>query len=381
MLHGPFSLKSGPTMAPRCDCGWLCSSFTMLSVTKPNIPRDMASRSPSKPFCRQEVAFSTDVPPLQHPTHLQTTELPGFCNHGNILMLDCESARHTGKVDIQRSFSLPNNLIEIARSLNNNPMIKVSLFVGDLGRDDQETWSNKYWSQFAGSGVWLPRLQLYFVVFRVVYTRPGTYWPAVSFLRGQVFDPNWHHMDNYTISWAGRERTFPTIFSIPAVWWEGGSFFGPEDPRAILDDAEDAEPVIVFNMILDAPGNPRAMWLHRPFAGTTTVLTIRGEERKPTEKNWAPFFHNGDDSNSDVDNDKVPTMGLHFVYSLHPLRVLKCRIEDGVRDWVFRQLCLPRSLYLTMIRTGRCVEERTLSESPYGTSLAYGCMQRFLEPI
>lgn len=30
----------------------------------------------------------------------------------------------------------------------------------------------------------------------------------------------------------------------------------------------------------------------------TVVLTIRGEERKPTKK-WALFFHNGGDSDGD----------------------------------------------------------------------------------
>jgi beta-1,2-mannosyltransferase len=159
----------------------------------------------------------------------------------------------------------------------------------------------------------------------------------MSFLRGQIFDQNWKHMDNYTISWAGREISFPTFFQIPAVWWEGGSYFGPEDPRVILENVEDAEPVIVFNMILNAPRNPRAMWLYRPFSNTTAVLTIRGEERKPTEKNWAPFFHNDDDSDGEDGISRAPMTDLHFVYSLHPLRVLKCTIEDGACDWVFQQ--------------------------------------------
>ena len=117
--------------------------------------------------------------------------------------------------------------------------------------------------------------------------------------------------------------------------------FGPEDPRVILESAEGAEPVVVFNIILNATGNPLAMWLHRPFSDTVTVLTIRGEERRPMEKNWAPFFHNDDNSDGDYDINRAPTTVLHFVYSLHPLRIVKCSIEDGVCDWVFQEQVPP----------------------------------------
>lgn len=128
----------------------------------------------------QQVISSTDMRPLQEHMHLQTMELPGFWNHGNVHMLDCESTRHTGRVDIQRSFPLPNNLTEISESLRHHPMVRHAPPAGDLDPNDPETRSDKYWSQFAGSGVWLPRLRVYFVVSRVVYTRPGTYWPSAS---------------------------------------------------------------------------------------------------------------------------------------------------------------------------------------------------------
>lgn len=117
-------------------------------------------------------------------------------------MLDCESARHTGRVDVQRSFPLLSNLTKISESLMGHPMIRHSASTEDP-EHAQEMGSNRYWSQFTGSGVWLPRLQVYFVVSWVVYTRPGTYWPAMSFLRGQLYDQSWKHLDNYTISWAG----------------------------------------------------------------------------------------------------------------------------------------------------------------------------------
>ncbi|KAH8435409.1 Beta-mannosyltransferase 1 [Aspergillus melleus] len=195
-------------------------------------------------------------------------------------------------------------------------------------------FNQDHWSQFAGSGVWLPHLLVYLVVSRVAFTRPSTSGPTISFLRAQVFDAAWKHMDGYVISWEGRKIQFPTILDIPALWREGGSYFGPEDPRTILDPAADTEPIIVFNMIMNETGNPRVMWIHRPFSGVTVPLTIQGEQREKAEKNWAPFFH---ESTGDGGTSKIAHVYLHFVYSLSPLRVLKCRIEDGICDWVYKQ--------------------------------------------
>lgn len=262
---------------------------------------------------------------------VETMELMGFCNHGNINMLDCETTRQTGQINVQQSFQLSDNLSEIAFSLSQHPAIQRGMRSRPPGLLASV---QRHWSQFAGTGVWLPHLQVYLVVSRVVFTRPGTSWPTISFLRAQVFDALWKHMDNYVVSWEGREIEFPTILHIPTPWQEGESYFGPEDPRTILDPAADTEPIIVFNMIMNETGNPRAMWIHRPFSGITVPLTIQGEEREKAEKNWAPFFH---DSTGEGSPTTAANAYLHFVYSLTPLRVLKCRLQDGICDWVYKQ--------------------------------------------
>jgi len=40
---------------------------------------------------------------------------------------------------------------------------------------------------------------------------------TIGFIRGQIFDEKWNHMENYTINWNGDKITFPTIFETPAI--------------------------------------------------------------------------------------------------------------------------------------------------------------------
>lgn len=116
----------------------------------------------------------------------------------------------------------------------------------------------------------------------------------------------------------------------------GGAWFGPKDPRIILEEGVNgAEPVIVFNMVLDPPDWFRAIWIHRPFSNFTTVLTIRNEDRNFIEKNWAPFFHT--DAGLLANTNRLPSQHLHFVYSFKPLRILKYQLLNGYCNWVFKQ--------------------------------------------
>ncbi|QMW36991.1 hypothetical protein G4B11_000227 [Aspergillus flavus] len=262
--------------------------------------------------------------------YFEHIDISGFCNDGNIQDLGCENIRQTGHISAQRSIPLHDNITQIASALASHPMVRLNENkVSVPGKVNPNRWT-----QFAGAGVWLPEYNVYLVVSRVVYTRPGVSWPTISFLRGQLFDENWNHLEKHTIEWYGTKMYFPMVFEIPAVWWEEGGFFGPEDPRIILDEGvQGAEPLIVFNMISDGAGSPRAMWIHKPFSSITTILTIRNEERRPVEKNWAPFFHNEPSAGKRTETNEY----LHFVYSLRPLQVLRCMIRSGECDWVFRQ--------------------------------------------
>lgn len=204
----------------------------------------------------------------------------------------------------------------------------------DIGPSYEE-WVSSKWARLAGSSVWLPEQGVYLAITRVIYSPSGIlHWPTMSFLRAQVFDEEWKELEGHTLNWNGNDMSFPAILDIPTPWEKGGGFFGPEDPRVILEEnAPGAEPVVVFNMRIQAEGWPRAMYIHRPFSRFTTVLTIRNEDRAIAEKNWAPFFLPDSHSTAPVE----PSRYLHFVYSMKPLCVLRCSLLSGDCDWAFKQ--------------------------------------------
>ncbi|KAF5854947.1 hypothetical protein ETB97_010546 [Aspergillus alliaceus] len=228
---------------------------------------------------------------------------------------------------VQKSIYLQDDMVKVAMELEVHPLVKHRV------RDQKppyEEFVGSHWCRFGGSGAWLPNLNVYLVVSRVLYTESASSWGPISFIRGQIYDEDWNILEGYTVYWNGDAITFPTTFDIPTVWWDGGILFGPEDPRIILESGvKCAEPIIIFNMIMDSQAT-RAMWIYRPFSNIATVLTIRDEERRPMEKNWAPFF----DSYNSGPN---PSEHIHFIYSFAPLRILKCEISTGYCDWVFKQ--------------------------------------------
>ena len=260
--------------------------------------------------------------------------LPGFCNNGIPGKIICDNLRYNDTIGVQQSFHLHDNLTKVAKALEAHPLIDYEDKELNL---PFEQLVNENWAQFAGSSVWLPDHGVYLAVTRVIYVPSGILdRPTIGFIRGQIFDGEWNHMENYLICWNGDKITFPTIFEIPAKWEKGGVWFGPEDPRIILEEGvKGAEPVIVFNMVLGPPDWFRAIWIHRPFSNFTAVLTIHNEDRNFIEKNWAPFFHT--DMDLLADPNRLPSQHLHFVYGFKPLRILKCQLLNGYCNWVFKQ--------------------------------------------
>lgn len=267
--------------------------------------------------------------------------IPGFHNNGIPKpTADCQGRRHTAQLGVLPSLMLQDNLTQAVESLTGYPQLDYALQSQGL---PLEEFVAKNWAELAGSGVWLPEHEVYFVVTRVIYYPSGNLAePTISFLRARIFDALWSHLDNYTLDWDEEPFTFPRILDIPVVWNEGGTFIGPEDPRVILEDGvPGAEPVIIFNMLSEQVNGRRAMWIHRPFTNFTKPLTIRGEVQRQEEKNWAPFFH------SESFLFRQPSHHLSFVYSLEPLRILRCHLRHGHCDWSFQQK-LPDSRVLNL---------------------------------
>lgn len=261
-----------------------------------------------------------------------THSLSGFVNIGSSNKPHCDDLRYAGQLHFQQSIHLSDDFMEIAKILNDHPMVNYS---GQKQEWSFEEMVNRTWIKPSGSSVWLPKHNVFLAVTRVsFYTRGIPWWPVISFLRGQIYDEDWLEIKNYTINWQGTETTFPTIFEIPAPYEQGGSFYGPEDPRIIIEEGiDDAEPVVIYNLLSDLKEKCRTMHVWLPFSKFSTMLSINGQQDRPhAEKNWAPFFYDLEPS-----DQRLPNQYLHFVYNLKPLKILKCHLRQGLCDFVYNQ--------------------------------------------
>ncbi|KIW12575.1 hypothetical protein PV08_09852 [Exophiala spinifera] len=275
--------------------------------------------------------------------------IPGFVNTGLPGKRSCDALKHNSTVGVQKSFFLNDNVKQIAMSLDAHPVVD---YPDDLMRDPNlsvEDVIDRTWTRMSGSSVWLPDQKVYLSVTRIIFC-PSQTWsvPRMSFLRGQLFNEDWEHLENYNITWGDKQINFPRVFDIPAQWEVGGTLYGPEDPRVILEEGvEGAEPVVTFNMIGRQSDWKRAIYVFRPFSNHTTILTIRDKERAETEKNWAPFFVPEEEVVPASLASKLhlpltttvrkPSEYIHFVYSFKPLHILKCHLRCGDCEIVYAQ--------------------------------------------
>lgn len=281
------------------------------------------------------------------PRGFEPLEVHGFVNTGEPGELPCDSLHHTGELYAEEHRDVSDDIHAIADSLKDHPMVDYSTQDSRLSHKEVV---ERTWLRMAQSSVWLKRYNVFFTVTRVAfYTKGVRHWPLISFLRAQIHDQDWEELRDYDIDWQGEMIRFPRILDIPAPYVIGDAFFGPEDPRIIIEDHPDAEPVIVFNMLYDTENLCRAMFITRSFSNDTTMLRIAGGKPEQSEKNWMPFVYTEQSAGNaltglDVfDNHKWPTHHLHFIYDFKPLRILKCHLLNGWCDWVYQQKA-PESL-------------------------------------
>lgn len=244
----------------------------------------------------------------------------------------CTGFYHSDSIRVQKSFFLDDDLFEIARDLDQHPMVQYPL-TAFLSKDNTSNLANvinKSWNHLAASCAHLTSHRVHLCVSRVIF-RPARPKDKViiNFMRGRIFDEDWKHLHGYELKWQDRSIVFPRIFDVGTAFVPGGQTFGPEDPRIIVEDFAGAEPVIVFNMAMPDIGWHRAMFIHRPFTNQTTMLTINGIGRKKKEKNWTPLFLKNIDGSHNT--------FIHFVWRFGPLAVLKCSLSNGLCDIVFDQ--------------------------------------------
>ncbi|KEF63134.1 uncharacterized protein A1O9_01110 [Exophiala aquamarina CBS 119918] len=296
------------------------------------------SNQPELPLTSSQGRHPDKQPPYAQYdlTQFEPLNITGFMNDGHSGKRPCDDLRRESGLKVQKSWFLQDDMVHIARLLNDHPMVDYSRQDGTLTFEEVVSQT---WTRFCGSSVWLQKHQVFLTVTRVIfYTEDRKQWPIVSFLRGQVYDRNWNELRDHTLRWQGRNIVFPILFPISFPYLEGHRFFGPEDPRVLIDEGiEDPEPLIVFNMIYKTDPWTRGMHVFRPFTNISTVLTINGDaERAEAEKNWAPFFL--DEAKDPVKGGKgQPNEYLHFIYRFNPLTVLKCKIANGLCDLVYEQ--------------------------------------------
>lgn len=211
------------------------------------------------------------------------------------------------------------------------------------------------WFRFAVSSVWLEELQIHFMISRLIYSPSGIPNKGfASFLYAQIYDRDWKEITEeievpyeqsivqnvinsdgsvtemvLDKSLAYRKIQFPSLLPIPfdyTLYTVNNKFYyGPEDPR-ILKRVHPTlgyeEPMIVFNM-KDNRITKRVMHLYLPFSTHLKMLKKRSEKFANIEKNWTPFVSRHQPGNK-----------LNFMYSITPLEILTCDIDDGMCDFL-----------------------------------------------
>ncbi|GIZ49349.1 hypothetical protein CKM354_001237900 [Cercospora kikuchii] len=264
-----------------------------------------------------------------------SNNVTGFVNMGAMQThQNCNEIEHVGEIGVQDSLHVDDDLVAIAKSLDDHPLVDY----GDAKNTHTvEELVAKTWLRMAQSSVWLEKYQVYLTVTRVLFYNKGVrHWPVISFIRGQIHDRHWKELKGYVLRWEDERIVFPRIFDIPTPYHFGGIFYGPEDPRIIIEEHPDAEPVIIFNMMNDLDNSKRrSMYVYRPFSNKATILAPRGRDPGVVEKNWMPFFYKS--QNEEERKIPGPNRYLHFVYLFSPLIIVKCRLQYGYCDDVYHQ--------------------------------------------
>lgn len=261
----------------------------------------------------------------------QELNVTGFANHVIPSDADCGPLEVRDKLAVNGGFFVEDDILDIASSTV-HPLIDYS---GRSSKSFQST-VHETWSRMSGSSVWLEQHSVYMTITRVFFYDGGVKaWPRISFLRAQIHDKDWKALDNYTMQWQGETFMFPRIFDVPTPYEVGGGFYGPEDPRIVIErGVDDAEPIIIFNMVVDKKSSRRGMFLIRPFSNVTVEMEITGQEARNSEKNWSPFFM---PATGPTRGKRYPSKYVYFVYEYHPLNILKCHAMAGKCEYFFQQ--------------------------------------------
>lgn len=292
-------------------------------------------------------------------------ELQGFIGNAPGLNKDyyndmtCSDISYQSKTDIEFTdpIRIEDDFFEI-RDLLLSSKYQNIISVLDESNPEQSIVSDiKNWYKKSGSSVWLPNEQMHLVATTVMYAPFDVFNPLVSFIRLQLFDPDWNEVKGRRIKYSDLSDKdihsslkaytkskkdedldlisikFPSILNIPVATKNIKRGMGPENPRMLYKNGNVfSEPVIIFNMA--ESNSQRSMYavfpLRKPHKENEhSVLRFKNIGKNALihlkeEKNWVPFF-----DTIRVGDSQRSRGNIHFLYTMDPLVVFRCSLDSG----------------------------------------------------
>ena len=165
--------------------------------------------------------------------------------------------------------------------------------------------TNKKLNFILPSAIWLPELELYLAVIRVMN------YPIMSCIYASFFDENWNQIlqpHNFSSFYYKNFIEIPSILPIP--FYQTFDYDGPEDFR--LFRLKNNEVCGIFNM--KDENLHRKMWIFSFKTGRVRKLRLKKYYKDHMEKNWSPLV---------LENK------LLMIYSYKNFQVLDCSDPKG----------------------------------------------------
>ncbi|RCK54834.1 Beta-mannosyltransferase 2 [Candida viswanathii] len=235
---------------------------------------------------------------------------------------------------------------------------------------------SEHWFQMVGNSVYLKEYGVHLMVSRIMYSPLGSKnEPLFSFAYAQIFNRNWEELKNVelivpdNINESTKMISYPGILSIPIhhdYREVKDSYFGPEDPRVIVVRNSEGfeEPLIIYNAFhrkitdveqtIEGYKNVRYDYFRSMFMSylwlvqlgkrnieetddmewrvylKTKEIRVVDTPRESKEKNWTPMI-----SYMERQLHKFDRF-IYFVYKWSDLQVLKCSLDEGLCQVVYK---------------------------------------------
>ncbi|CAL9727693.1 hypothetical protein MOUN0_A03796 [Monosporozyma unispora] len=303
-------------------------------------------------------------------------------------VIDCNDLQHNGILRYQvNERKHQDDLIGARREILswNNEISKKVQNKEEEKKMSEEEIIDKHWFEFGHMSVWVESEQCYLTYSRIIYTVGAKNLPEISLIRATAFDKDWNEIKDKRVPYLDIVRpdnldeeikyldeqlglnkckefenkpkltseyddcmikhnkhqlknqrrkqeildkyflTYPTVLNFEFKTRPG--LGGPEDPHVIMRKNTDGseEPIIVFNLDDGSERKIHSILPHRRMPTLVKFLLPDTKALKSTEKNWSPFLH----PNADYNYSELSRGYIHFVYSLSPIRILRCSLDDG----------------------------------------------------